>query len=69
MTVLKQRFSKLSEAKMQQGVFVDPDVGKLTEDSSFTSTLNSTENQAQNAFIDVTKIFLVITNPLIFTTK
>lgn len=54
----KQKFSKLSEAKIKKGVFVGPDIKKLIEDSSFTSTLNPTEKEAWNAFIDVVKNFL-----------
>lgn len=55
---LKQKFPKLSETKIKEGVFVGPDIKKLIEDSSFTSTLNHTEKQAWDAFIDVTKNFL-----------
>lgn len=55
---LKQKFPKLSDAKIKEGVFVGPDINKLIQDSSFTSSLNNIEKQAWNAFVDVTKNFL-----------
>lgn len=55
---LKQKFPKLSDAKIKEGVFVGPDIKKLIQDPSFISALNNTEKQAWNAFVDVTNNFL-----------
>jgi hypothetical protein len=50
---LQQKFSRLSEAKIKEGIFVGPQIRKLTNDKIFVSILNEVELAAWTAFKDV----------------
>jgi hypothetical protein len=42
---LRQKFPKLSEAKMKEGIFVGPQIKKLFNDQDFSTNLKSTEKR------------------------
>jgi hypothetical protein len=48
----------LSEAKIKEGIFVDPQITELTKDKTFNSILNEVELAAWTAFKDVCSNFL-----------
>jgi hypothetical protein len=54
----QQEFPRLSEAKIKQGIFVDPQIRELTKDKTFDSILNEVEPAAWTAFKDVCSNFL-----------
>lgn len=55
---LKDVFTKLSDAKVKEGIFVGPDIRKLLNDAIFDSKLNSVELLAWKSFKDVVHGFL-----------
>ncbi|KAL4710010.1 hypothetical protein ACJJTC_015988 [Scirpophaga incertulas] len=55
---LKTKFPMLSEAKIKEGIFIDPNIRKLVKDLAFLSSLRPIEKNAWLAFVDVTKKFL-----------
>jgi hypothetical protein len=42
---LRQKFPKISEAKMKEGIFIGPQIEQLLKDQDFTTKLNSTERR------------------------
>ena len=46
---LRQKFPKISEAKMKEGIFADPHIKELFEDHDFSIKLNATERRAWEA--------------------
>jgi hypothetical protein len=40
---LQQKFPRLSEAKIKEGIFVGPQIRELTKDKTFDSILNKVE--------------------------
>jgi hypothetical protein len=42
---LKQKFPKLSEAKMKEGIFYGPHIKQLFEDHDFRTKLSATERK------------------------
>jgi hypothetical protein len=55
---LQQKFPRLSEAKIKEGIFVGPQIRELTKDKTFDSILNEGELAAWTAFKDVCSNFL-----------
>jgi hypothetical protein len=55
---LQQKFPRLSEAKIKEGIFVSPQIRELTKDKTFGSILNEVELAAWTAFKDVCRDFL-----------
>jgi hypothetical protein len=55
---LRQTFSKVSEAKIKEGVFVGPQITQLFEDRDISIKFNSTERRAWKAFGNVCINFL-----------
>jgi hypothetical protein len=55
---LQQKFLRLSEAKIKEGIFVGPQIRGLTKDKTFDSILNEVELAAWTAFKDVCSNFL-----------
>ena len=55
---LSEKFSKISAAKLKEGIFIGPQILKLLEDNEFSSRLASVELQAWNSFKDVVHQFL-----------
>ncbi|GFY02241.1 hypothetical protein TNCV_5101001 [Trichonephila clavipes] len=47
---LKQKFPKMSEAKIKEGIFVGPQVRSLMHDEKFEELLNPLEEAAWQAF-------------------
>ena len=43
---LRQQFSKISEAKMKEGIFIGSQIKHLFKDQDFSTELNSTERRA-----------------------
>jgi hypothetical protein len=43
---LRQKFSKISEAKMKEGIFIGSQIKQLFEDQDFSTELNSRERRA-----------------------
>jgi hypothetical protein len=52
------KISKISEAKMKEGIFIGPQINKLTEEHDFSTKLNATERTAWEAFENVRRHFL-----------
>jgi hypothetical protein len=55
---LQQKFPRLIEAKIKEGIFVSPQIRKLTKDKTFDSILNEVQLAAWTAFKDVCSNFL-----------
>lgn len=55
---LKQKFPRLSEAKIKEGVFIGPQIKKLMQDAEFDKTLDKVEKIAWKSFKDVVDGFL-----------
>jgi hypothetical protein len=55
---LQQKFPRLSEAKIKEGIFVGPQIRELTKDKTSDSALNEVELAARPAFKDVCSNFL-----------
>ncbi|GBP88774.1 hypothetical protein EVAR_65373_1 [Eumeta japonica] len=55
---LKTKFTRISDAKMKEGIFVGPQIRELMKDSNFESTLNEAEQRAWTAFVEVCHNFL-----------
>jgi hypothetical protein len=47
---LQQKFPRLSEAKIKEGIFVGPQIRELAKDKTFDSVLNEVELAAWTAF-------------------
>jgi hypothetical protein len=54
---LHQKFPRLSEAEVEEGIFVDPHIRKYTKDNIFDSVLNEGELAAWTEFKDVCSNF------------
>ncbi|CAH1111013.1 unnamed protein product [Psylliodes chrysocephalus] len=55
---LCQKFPRLSDAKIKEGVFDGPQIRSLMTDERFDTTMNTTELEAWLAFKDVVNNFL-----------
>jgi hypothetical protein len=53
----RQKFPKICEAKMKEGIFVGPQITQLFEDQDFSTALNSTERRAWKVFRNVCRNF------------
>ena len=47
---LRLKFSKISEAKTKEGIFVGPQITQQFEDQDFSAELNATERRAWKTF-------------------
>lgn len=55
---LKQKFPRISEAKIKEGIFVGPQIRKIMTDELFDNVLNEAELRAWSAFKSVVANFL-----------
>ena len=55
---LRQKFPKISEAKMKEGIFVSPQINQLFKDQDFSTQASSTKRRAWKAFEIVYRNFL-----------
>jgi hypothetical protein len=55
---LRQKCTKISEAKKKEGIFVGTEITQMFEDQNFNTNLNSTERIAWEAFEIVCRHFL-----------
>lgn len=55
---LKEKFPKLSEAKIKEGIFVGPQIRQLMKDKTFEEKLNDQEKLAWKCFVNVVQNFL-----------
>ena len=55
---LRRKFSRISEAKLQAGVFDRPKIRELTKDEGFTGHMSAVEKRARTAFPVVISNFL-----------
>lgn len=55
---LKNKFPRISEAKIKEGIFVGPQIRQLFKDANFRQILNDKESRAWNAFESVCNNFL-----------
>ncbi|GBM27625.1 hypothetical protein AVEN_35281-1 [Araneus ventricosus] len=65
---LCSKFSKLSAAKLKEGVFTGPDIRKLLSDSLFSETTGDKEKEAWGSFEDVVHRFLGNTKDPLYKT-
>jgi len=56
---LRQKFPKISEAKIKEGIFAGPEIKQLFEDQDFSINLNSTDRRAWKAFEKVFRNHLI----------
>jgi len=57
-TYLWEKFPRLSEAKLKEGVFIGPQIRDLIKDEYFDTTLQGDEKAAWDSFKFVVKGFL-----------
>lgn len=55
---LVRTFTHISEAKLNAGVFIGPNIRQLMKDDQFISTMNSVEKNAWRSFVSVVNNFL-----------
>ncbi|KAI6660741.1 hypothetical protein LOD99_10248 [Oopsacas minuta] len=55
---LKDKFPKVSDAKIKEGIFIGPQIRELFKDLNFEACLNSVEKAAWNSFISLNENFL-----------
>jgi hypothetical protein len=55
---LKETFSRISDAKIKEGIFVGPQIRELMQDAKFEEQLTQVEKIAWSSFKNVTKLFL-----------
>jgi len=55
---LRQRFPKISEAKVKAEIFVGPQIAQLFEKHDFSAKLNSTERRAWKALENICRNLL-----------
>lgn len=64
---LKEKFPKISNAKIKEGIFVGPQIRKLMKDNSFEQKLNDPKESAWECFVNIVKTFWVTTGQEITT--
>ena len=57
---LRQKFPRISEAQMKDGIFVGAQITQLFEDQDFSTTINSIERRARNTFEKSSETFLAM---------
>jgi len=57
-TYLREKFPRLSEAKLKEGIFIGPQIRELIEDEYFDKLLQGDEKAAWDSFKFVVKEFL-----------
>jgi len=57
-TYLREKFTRLSEAKLKEGIFIDPQIWDLTKDEYFVKLLQGNEKAAWDSLKFVVKGFL-----------
>lgn len=55
---LKDKFPRISEAKIKEGIFVGPQIRQLFKDANFRQILSDNESRAWNAFESICNNFL-----------
>lgn len=55
---LKNKFPRVSDAKIKEGIFVGPQIRELMNDPEFDATLNDQETPAWESFKNVVQNFL-----------
>jgi hypothetical protein len=55
---LRQKFHKIGEAQMKEGIFDGPQIKQLFEGHGFSTKLNATERRAWEAFENVCRNIL-----------
>lgn len=55
---LVEKFPKLSEAKLKEGIFDGPQIRRLMKDKDFPKSMSIEEKKAWNSFVDVCTKFL-----------
>jgi len=58
MRLFKARSSNIKEAKIQEGIFISPQVQQLFQEPNFKNKLNAAERRARDAFENVYSNFL-----------
>jgi hypothetical protein len=54
---LKNKFPRISDAKIKEGIFVGPQIRELIQDVKFEEQLSEVETAACKSFKNVTKSF------------
>ena len=55
---IEANISQNNEAKLQEGIFVGPQIKQIFEDQAFSTKLNATERRAGEAFENISRDFL-----------
>ena len=55
---VRQKFPRISEAKIKEGIFVGPQINHLFQDPNFRPKLNAAERRAWDAFTNICSNFL-----------
>jgi hypothetical protein len=54
---LKETFTRISDAKIKEGIFVGPQIRELMQDAKFYEQLTQVEKVAWSSFKNVTTLF------------
>jgi hypothetical protein len=54
---VRQKFPKISQAKIKEGIFTSPQITQLFKDQNFSTKLNSTERRDWEAFVNICRNF------------
>ena len=54
---IRQKFSKISQAKIKEGIFTGPQTTQLFEDQDFSAKLNSTGRRDWETFVNICRNF------------
>ena len=57
-TYLREKWPRLSEAKLKEGIFIGPQIRGIIKDEYFDSLLQDDEKAAWDSFKFVVKVFL-----------
>jgi len=57
-TYLWEKFPRLSEAKLKEGIFIDPQIRDIIKDEYFDTLLQGDEKATWDSFKFVVKVFL-----------
>jgi len=56
---VRNKFPKVSDAKIKEGIFIGPHIRELMQDKQFDEDLNETERNAWLSFKRISKDFLI----------
>ena len=55
---VRNKFPNVNDAKIKEGIFIEPQIRELMQDNQFDENLNETERNAWLSFKRICKVFL-----------